>query len=132
MSSQHVVVAFTILTACALGVVEAAADSGRSCPEPAVVFDESAGMTAPEVVQSVSPTYPEDARDEGVTGTVVLDAVIDDQGAVTAVRVLEDPDPRLSDAASAAVRSWRFKPATDGAGEPLAVCYVLTVKFRLE
>ena len=115
-----------------LGICAAVGAYDRTCSEPAVIFDESGDMTAPEVVTKVDPKYPEEAKKEGVSGKVVLDVVIDSKGAVVDVNVLEDPDARLSAAAADAVRQWRFEPARDSRGKPIAVCYVLTVKFHLK
>jgi TonB family protein len=57
----------------------------------------------------VRPEYPEDARQAGVQGTVVLDAVVDPEGAVTHVRFVSGPE-QLSPAAIDAVRWWRYEP----------------------
>ncbi|MGC2183679.1 MAG: TonB family protein, partial [Terriglobales bacterium] len=54
----------------------------------------------------VPPEYPEDARQAGVQGTVVLDAVVNPQGAVTRVKFVSGPE-QLSPAAIDAVRWWR-------------------------
>lgn len=104
----------------------------RTCPGEAVVFDEAQGMTEPEATYKENPRYPESAKEDGVIGVVVLDAVIDRTGTVDDVSVLRDPDPRLSAAAVSAVRNWRFKPALSADGKAVDVCYVLTLKFTLE
>lgn len=104
----------------------------RTCPGEAVVFDEAQGMTEPEATYKENPRYPESAKEEGVSGVVVLDTVIDRTGTVDDVSVLRDPDPRLSAAAVSAVRNWRFKPALSADGKTVDVCYVLTLKFTLE
>ncbi|HSN56957.1 MAG TPA: energy transducer TonB [Candidatus Sulfomarinibacteraceae bacterium] len=104
----------------------------RTCPSEAVVFDEAQGMTEPEATYKEDPRYPESAKEEGLSGVVVLETVIDRTGTVDDVSVLRDPDPRLSAAAVSAVRNWRFKPALSAEGKAIDVCYVLTFKFALE
>ncbi len=124
---------FAVVAILSLVVFTATAGTyDRTCPEPAVIFDESGDMTAPEVTNKVNPKYPDETRKEGVSGTVVLDAVINSAGGVDGVSVLEDPDPRLSAAAADAVRQWQFEPARDASGKPVDVCFVLTVKFHLK
>ena len=130
MTNRSCIVAFAIF--CVLGFAATVGAYDRVCSAPAVIFDESGDMTAPEVTNKVDPKYPEETRKEGVSGTVILDVVIDSTGAVEDVNVLEDPDTRLSAAAVDAVRQWRFEPARDKNGKPIAVCYVLTVKFHLK
>jgi TonB family protein len=53
--------------------------------------------------------YPEAARDEGVQGTVVLEAVVDTKGNVTDAQVLSGPQ-ELRNAALQSVLRWHFAP----------------------
>ena len=87
-------------------------------------------ITHPVVVEKVDPVYPEGARAEKIMGMVILETVVTSDGSVEDVRVLESPDERLSAAAVAAVRQWRFKPALCD-GSPVGVYYNLTINFRL-
>ena len=57
----------------------------------------------------VEPQYPEQALVQHVQGTVLLDVLMNRQGAVQNI-LLVSGDPLLADAAIAAVRQWRFKP----------------------
>jgi len=88
-------------------------------------------ITEPVAVDKVSPRYPEEARKAKVMGTVVLDAVISEEGVVDQVKVVESPDEQLSEAAIEAVEQWRFDPALCD-GEPVAVWYKLTINFKLQ
>ena len=47
---------------------------------------------------------------------------------VTTARVLASPDPRLDEAALAAIRSWTFTPALE-AGKPVPTCIDVAVIF---
>lgn len=69
-------------------------------------------VTRPEVLFEVPPVYTEEARFARVTGTVIVEAIIDQEGCVTNTRVLKGLPKGLSEAAVAAVRQWVFKPAT--------------------
>jgi TonB family protein len=77
----------------------------------------------------VTPEYPEGARRTGVQGTVVLDAVVSVEGAVTQVKVVSGPDA-LSLAAIDAVRWWRYEPYLVN-GRPTTVETTVAVGFRL-
>lgn len=91
----------------------------------------SVGMTKPEVLHSVQPRYSELARRAGVQGTVIVEAVIDQQGFVTNVRVLRGLPMNLDRAAVEAIQQWRFKPAMMG-DHPVKVYYNLTVNFTIQ
>jgi len=77
----------------------------------------------------VRPDYPEAARQAGVQGLVVLDAVVDETGVVTQTKVVSGP-PVLAAAAMDAVRWWRYDPYLVG-GQPATVETTITVNFQL-
>jgi TonB family protein len=80
---------------------------------------------------SVRPDYPETARLAGLSGTVIVEAEIDPEGAVASTRVLRSVSPELDQAAREAVGRWRFEPATAN-GEPVAEVYRAAIHFELE
>jgi protein TonB len=88
-------------------------------------------VTRPEVISQPRPVYTELARRARVTGTVIVEAIIDQQGNVTNVRVLKGQPMGLDKAAVDAVQRWKFKPAML-AGRPVKVYYVLTVNFQVQ
>ncbi len=87
------------------------------------------GIEAPTKVHHVAPIYPPIALAARREGTVILEAIIATDGAVTSVRVLRSV-PLLDDAAMEAVRQWRFTP-TRLNGQPVAVVMTVTVTFTL-
>ncbi len=89
------------------------------------------GMTPPEVITRVIPAYTEPARRARLEGTVILEAIIDTEGRVTAVRVLRSLPLGLEQSAVEAVRQWRFRPARLN-GQPRNVYFTLTVNFELQ
>ncbi len=104
--------------------------------EPSVPVDPSPihlsfGMTKPEVVHQVQPRYSEMARKAGVQGTVIVEAVIDEQGRVTNERLIRGLPMGLDQAALEAIQQWRFKPALLD-GRPVKVYFTLTVNFTMQ
>lgn len=89
------------------------------------------GMTRPEIVRQVQPKYTELARRTGVQGTVIVEAIIDEKGDVTNVRVLRGLPMGLDRAAVDAIQQWRFRPATLNS-KPVKVYYTLTVNFTIQ
>ena len=59
----------------------------------------------------VPPKYVQLASDQAVEGVVLVAALICEHGKVVEVRVLES-NPALDEAACAAAKVWRFKPAS--------------------
>jgi TonB family protein len=85
----------------------------------------------PEILTQIPPQYPEAARRARVEGKVILESIIDKEGNIINLRVLQGQPMGLDLAATEAVCGWRFKPATLE-GEPVKVYYVLTVNFKVE
>jgi TonB family protein len=88
-------------------------------------------ISRPEILSSTRPIYTELARRARVTGTVIVEAIIDEHGDVTDVRVLKGLSMGLDQAATDAIRAWKFKPAMRE-GQPVRVYYVLTVNFQVD
>jgi TonB family protein len=81
------------------------------------------------IVSKVDPVYPEEARQKGIQGLTVLDAVIAADGTVMKLRPVAG-DQRLAQSAVEAVRSWKFEPY-QSSGRPVAVETTIAVEFRL-
>jgi TonB family protein len=81
------------------------------------------------IVQRV-PAYPEVAKQNGVEGDVVMQALISKEGTVKRVHVVEG-DSRLRSAAAEAVYKWRYRPYVLH-GQPVEVATTVTVNFNLD
>jgi protein TonB len=77
----------------------------------------------------VAPLYPEIARSARVSGIVILEAILAEDGTVRDVRILRSV-ALLDAAAVAAVREWRFTPTLLN-GTPVPVVMTVTVAFNL-
>lgn len=86
-------------------------------------------VLAPARLDHIAPQYPDIARIARVEGDVVLEATIDETGAVTHV-VVKKSVSLLDAAAVAAVSRWRYSPTTLN-GQPIAVTMLVTVHFSL-
>lgn len=84
----------------------------------------------PRLIREVPPDYPEIARQSGVQGVVILEAVTDEAGNVAWVRVLRSI-PLLDQAAMDAVRQWKYEPYIVE-GKPKGVIFTVTVRFKLK
>ncbi len=78
----------------------------------------------------VEPIYPDQARQQGVQGTVRLEAVIGKEGRVEDLKVISG-HALLVPAALDAVRQWRYSP-TQVDGKPVTVVTKVDVEFRLK
>jgi protein TonB len=86
----------------------------------------------PKIVNQVPPEYPESARDGKIEGTVVLNAVIDEQGRVRNPTVAESSgNADLDRSALDTVAQWIYRPATLD-GKPVEVYYTITIRFTLD
>jgi TonB family protein len=81
-----------------------------------------------QATHRVLPDYPADARNAGIQGVVVLQAVIGRDGRVLAVRPLSGPS-QLWDAAQDAVRWWQFQPYEMN-GKKVEVETLIALEFR--
>ncbi len=81
------------------------------------------------LVNSPTPTYPALAQRAGLQGFVKLQVRVKKDGSVEVQKLLEG-EPALADAAIAAVKLWRAKPASMN-GQPVEVISTVTFNFQL-
>lgn len=80
------------------------------------------------LLHSVQPTYPTGGRPAEAEGTMVLKAVVDENGNVASARVIEG-NAALAPAAISAVKQWRYRPyVRDGKALPFQT--VVLVDFQ--
>jgi len=87
------------------------------------------GIMDRQITYKVDPIYPDIARQEGLQGLVVLNAVISPEGTVKRLRPLAGADV-LAQAAMEAVQSWRYAPYRVQ-GRPVEVETTISIDFRL-
>jgi len=105
-----------------------------SAPAPAAVrrLIRVGGMVqAAKLINRTPPVYPDSLRQQGVEGTVLVQAIIGKSGSVLDAHAVGSQAPaELADAALAAVRTWQFEPTLLN-GEPVEVITTITVNFQL-
>ncbi len=84
----------------------------------------------PKKIKDVAPVYPDEARQAGVQGMVIIETTIGTDGAVSDVKVLRSV-ALLEMAAVEAVKQWKYEPTLID-GEPVSVLMVVTVNFTLK
>jgi TonB family protein len=102
--------------------------AGRVVVPAAAIRQIGKGVSPPEIVKQVRFAWPQGAPPSGFT---ILETVIDVSGNVCAARVLKTPSSILGEAALAAVREFKFRPARFN-GQAVAVRYLLTVSPHFE
>jgi TonB family protein len=96
---------------------------------PGLTAPVSQGVTGGELLHRVAPVYPAQARLLRLEGTVVLAAIIMEDGTVGDVKVVEG-SPVLAQSAVEAVKHWRYRPF-ELAGKPAKNEIGITVDFKL-
>jgi len=71
----------------------------------------ASSQRAPKVETKVLPLYPSEAASQHVHGDVTMDVTLNDDGTVQEVKVIEG-DPLLDNAATDAVKQWKYRPLT--------------------
>ena len=84
----------------------------------------------PKKIHDVAPVYPAIAIAARKEGTVILEVVLDESGAVSRVRVLRS-EPLLDEAAIEAVKRWRYTPTLLN-NVPIPILMTVTVRFTLQ
>jgi protein TonB len=98
-------------------------------PAPSQPLRVGGVVRPPQKVHHVAPVYPAIAQAARVSGVVILEALIAEDGSVRDVKVLRSV-PLLHTSAMEAVRQWRFTPTLLN-GVPVQVIMTVTVTFNL-
>jgi protein TonB len=88
----------------------------------------SSGVAQGLLVHQVTPQYPSQARQQGIQGTVVVQAVIAKDGTVHNVKAVSGSS-MLRQAAVDAVKQWKYRPYSLD-GEPVEADTEISIKFN--
>ena len=93
-------------------------------------YRPGSGVMPPRLLREVKASYTEEARVRNLAGEVVLEIVVRRDGTVSDVKLVSGLPAGLNERAIAAVRQWRFSPATR-LGRPVDVIVEVAVEFKL-
>jgi TonB family protein len=97
----------------------------ETAPPDVVAVDEE-----PALVKSVGPVYPEEARKNGLEGTVYVKIWVDTEGKAKEAVILKSDDAIFNQASLDAAKQFQFTPASKD-GKPVAVWVSVPFKFKL-
>lgn len=103
-------------------------DESDSLPEPA---EEFLITSMPRALEEIRPEYPIWAKQQGITGSVIFEILIDKNGKVRQAKLLRGLHPKLDKLAQDAIKRFVFKPAYIDK-EPTAVRIKYAIKYILE
>lgn len=89
--------------------------------------DDASGIQPPKILRRVEPVAPREFIGSGRRVVASVGAAISESGTVEAVW-RESGDPVWARSIAAALRQWRFAPATKD-GHPVAIRFSLTATF---
>jgi TonB family protein len=131
----------TMVAAACSAIILATCGSALALRTDVAAFDGTAGsptrihvkgaVMAGQKIAGENPTYPKQAREKKIQGTVLLELTIGKDGAPQDLHVTESPDKELADSAMKAVRTWRWRPYLLK-GDPVEVETTVRVTYSLE
>jgi TonB family protein len=74
------------------------------------IYRVGAGVTAPVLITQVAPQYSDLARQERIQGSVILEGIVETDGAMSVTRIARSLHPTLDHNAIYALKQWRFEP----------------------
>lgn len=95
-------------------------------------MDKSSVDIPPRVIRRTPIVYPELARKEGISGYVTMNVLINEEGNVEDVKIVDSRPPEIFDLkADSTVRMWKFSPASYD-GKTVKVWATQRIVFKLE
>ena len=96
------------------------------------VYRAGKGVSSPTVVREVRPYYPPEAKAAKIEGTVLMEAVVREDGTVGDTRITRSLDTKygLDAEAVKATKQWTFKPGLKD-GKPVSVLVTIEMAFTL-
>jgi TonB family protein len=98
-----------------------------------IPYVDGVTITNPKLVSTEVPKYPESAKEQRISGQVILQAVIRTDGTPDRLVVLQMPagGEWLAGAAVESISKWRWEPARRD-GIPVDVYFTIIVEFELQ
>jgi protein TonB len=97
-------------TTSAPGPAGPAAPASETGADVNKIYEDQTVDEIPVCIKKISPFYPEFVKDQGISGTVKAQVIIDENGAVMQIKILSSPHELLSEEVCKAVSRWKYKP----------------------
>ena len=108
----------------------ALAQAADQQPSPPKIIRKSGGVLQSSAIRRAEPVYPPLAKAAQISGAVVVEVTVDEDGNVISARAISG-HPVLKDAAVKAARGWKFA-RTILSGTPVKVIGTITFNFNLD
>lgn len=106
--------------------VESSSGMADSSGEESFILEKE-----PELIEFVKLEYPSVLSRKGIEGTVTVDLLVNENGDVDSVALINGVHPELDSVVMDAVRRFRFSPAeADGKKVPVIITYQYTVTLE--
>jgi TonB family protein len=108
--------------------------SGRDFKQtlnPAAVEPGQNGVTRPKCISCPDPEYTEDARKLKISGTLMMVVTVEADGTTADIFIERPLGHGLDGSAIDEILKWKFDPAVDANGHPVATHVQLEVSFNL-
>lgn len=90
-------------------------------------------VSTPTIARRISPDYPTSARRGKEQGTTQIAVTVTSSGEVSSPKITQSSGHSALDySALAAVQQWRFNPAKNSFGQPIAFRMTIPITFRLK
>lgn len=97
----------------------------------AAVLRAESRFEPPVPVRTVAPDFPNDLRDKGISGVVMVSVLIDAQGNPQGLKVTKSSNSAFEEPAVEALKKWKFKPA-ERDGEIVALRVIIPIRFSID
>jgi TonB family protein len=104
--------------------------SGRESIRKSPPKQISGSILKSKLIREVTPVYPVAAIMQRISGLVILNITIDENGDVGEIQVAGEAHPLLVDSAITAVKQWKYSPTVLD-GNPIPVTATVTVNFGM-
>src|SRR5579859_103785 len=79
------------------------------------------GISQPICIFCPNPDYTDEARRNGVQGSVIVSVILDERGTIKDVRVVSSSDDSMTKQCLDILKKWRMKPSEDGNGNSVPI-----------
>ncbi|MFI5337730.1 MAG: energy transducer TonB, partial [Opitutales bacterium] len=99
-------------------------------PGDGPIFKPSDLDQPPVLRAPVSPTYPFEMRNKGISGEVLVEFIVDSHGNVVATQAIRSTQREFEQPALQAVQKWKFRPGRKG-GHAVNTRVQQTITFNI-